>query len=108
MKCTTLKSVKLTDVLNPECINSIVCIRRHYSYSLAITLKSSAFCWKDYPILKEYNGRVIFISLSPYTYHLPYYMALPKELYSAVRLKEMENDEGTRFLKASITKPVII
>ena len=106
MKYKTLKTVSLEKCINLDMIHSIVCVRSDYGLSLAIAIKGNAS-----NLFRRYGGKnhggVYFISLSCYTYLCPSYAAIPVELYPAIKLVEMEDENNNRFIKAKITKPVV-
>lgn len=105
MKYKTLRTQRLTECVNPDMIHSIVCVNSHWGDSLAIAIKGRAnSMFRGYG---EGHGYVYFVPLSCYTYHCPKYAAIPVELYPAIKLIEMEDEEGHCFLKAKITKPVV-
>lgn len=102
---------KLTSIFNAEDIVSVVETSSPCGRSLAICLKYGT----DTDVFMGYgdtrtNGPVVFISLDNFTYHIPDYMALPREQYNNVVIvtkRATVNGEymGT-FSKITITKKV--
>ena len=103
MKIKVIRKQKLTECVNPEYIHSIVPVSGYYGVSLAITMKSHHRASID---ARCYNREAYFISLDRFTYHPCMYAAIPTDLYDAIELIEKENEEGYRFIRARITKPV--
>lgn len=111
MKAKVIRKQKLTECINPECIHSIIPISHYSRMSLAIALKSPERVGRYYnrlnlPKYGENGGGVYFIPLDNFTYHPCEYAAIPVELYNHITILEKEWENGERFIKARINKPV--
>ena len=102
---------KLTSIFNAEDIVSVVETSSLCGRSLAICLKHGT----DTDVFKGYgdfrtNGPVVFISLDNFTYHIPDYMALPREHYNNVvivtKRATLNGEYMGTFSKITITKKV--
>lgn len=108
MKVKVIKKIRLTDMVKPENIHSVVEIESHYGgKSLAIALKSGGMFLSRYG---ESSGGVYFVKLDKFTYNIPYYIALDPSQYKDITLylKELtlEDESKHRFIHARITKQV--
>lgn len=108
MEIKVVRKQKLVDICNIDDIVSVIEIGSAYNNSsLAIALRNGS------P-----NGvGVIFIPLDKFTYHIPKYVALPREQYGSVVIMKKEvvfdsteernnSDIAEIFMKATITKKV--
>lgn len=123
MKVKVIKTYSLTDLISEENIVSVL-PRKYSSYgkSFAIAFKGGTSI--DIPSFKidgKYyyiyihgyggidinSGRIAFISADKYTYNIPDYVALPKELYKYVKIiVKYDEEQDIVFAKCSITKKV--
>ena len=115
-----IKTYKLSELIHEDNIVSVVQRESLFGKSLAIAIKGQSYVEDKhrYIFLPSYGGvssegtlqegnRAIFISMDKYTYNIPDYIALPKELYKYVKVMLKEDDEhNIRFIKCSITRKV--
>lgn len=111
IKYTVARRIKFTQLFDPEEVVSVMEIESHYGKSLAVCLKYGT----DSRIFPGYgdwrvNGPIVFIPLDNFTYHIPRYVALPKEQYSNIvimtKIAKCEEQHMGTFYKATITKKV--
>ena len=117
MEVTIVRKQRLVDVCNVEDIVSILEVESAFGKSLAIALKSDNLRLRSYG--DHTRGGAVFISLDRFTYHIPRYVALPREQYENVIITEKKGIESgvdeygepwsnsIRFIKASIVKKVV-
>lgn len=117
MEVTIVRKQRLIDVCNVNDIVSILEVESVYGKSLAIALKSDNLRLRLYG--DHTRGGAIFISLDRFTYHIPRYVALPRDQYENVVITEKDGIESgvdengepwsysRRFTKASIIKKVV-
>ena len=112
MKVKVIRRQKLTECINAECIHSIIPVRGHFGQvSLAIALKSPERIGMydsrlNSPEYSGMGGGVYFIPLDNFTYHPCMHAAIPVELYNHITILEKEWENGMRFIRAKINKPV--
>lgn len=117
MKVQVIRKVRLTDIIRPEQIQSVV-ERLDLTYNgnaLAVALRCNEKNIDSHYLGKAYQsnkgkGGVYFIKLDNFTYHIPSYLALDFSQYKDVVLyeKEMIDDEGHKitYIRATITTKV--
>lgn len=117
MEVTVVRKQRLVDICNTEDIVSILEVESAFGKSLAVALRSDNLRLRLYG--DNTRGEAIFIPLDRFTYHIPRYVALPREQYENIVIIEKNgiesgvNEDGEpwnfsrRFTKASIVKKVV-